>query len=74
LTQILFDPTQRYFFDPKRKKLKNLGLLGEIFKTQTKTRSNPIQPEQQKIDPTQNNLSVVTIQRIEERRQRQANQ
>jgi len=34
--RVLFDPTQRDFFDPKGKKLKNLGFLGEIFKTQTK--------------------------------------
>jgi len=31
------DPrTRRDFFDPKRKKLKSFGFLGEIFQTQTK--------------------------------------
>jgi len=35
LTWVLFDPTQRDFFDPKGKKLKKLTFLGEIFQTQT---------------------------------------
>jgi len=35
-SQPIFDPTQSRFFDPKGKKLKNLGFLREIFLTQTK--------------------------------------
>jgi len=35
MTRVPYDPTQRDFFDPKGKKLKNLTFLGEIFQTQT---------------------------------------
>jgi len=52
LIRVLFDPTQRDFFNPTGNKLKNLGFLGEIFQTQTKDGwPNPTRPEQQKIDP-----------------------
>jgi len=34
-----FDPTRRYFFDPKGKKLKNLTFLGEIFQIQIQTQT-----------------------------------
>jgi len=37
LTLELFDPTQKDFYDPKGKKLKNLTFLEEIFFIQTKT-------------------------------------
>jgi len=37
MTQLLFDLTRRDFFDPKKKKLKNLTFLGEIFQTQTQS-------------------------------------
>jgi len=38
LTWVLFDPTRRDFFDPKGKKLKNLGFIGEILQTQPQTK------------------------------------
>jgi len=38
LTRVLFDPTQRDFFDPKEKKLKILGFLREIFQTLAQTK------------------------------------
>jgi len=44
------------FFDRKRKKLKNLTFLGELFEIQTQTINgwpNPTRPEPQKIYPTQ---------------------
>jgi len=52
LTRVLFDQTQRYFFDPKGRKLKNLVFFRGNF-------PNPnqrwlTQPEQEKIDPTYN--------------------
>jgi len=31
----LFDPAHNNFFEPKGKKLENLGFLGEIFQAQT---------------------------------------
>jgi len=37
LTQVLFDPTPRDFFDLKGKKLKTLTFLEEIFQIQTQT-------------------------------------
>jgi len=49
LTQVLFDPTRSDFFLTKKKKLKNLVFLGEIF-----------QLEQQKIDQTQPGSKFLT--------------
>jgi len=34
---VLFNPTQRDFFDPKGKNMKILTFLGEIFQIQTQT-------------------------------------
>jgi len=56
LTRVLSDPTQRDFFRPDWKKLKNLTVLGEIFQTQTMDAADPTQPKQQKLtrpDPDQ---------------------
>jgi len=40
LTQVLFDPTQRDFFDHEGKIFKILGFLGEVFQTQTQTKDD----------------------------------
>jgi len=37
-------------FEPKGKKLKQLGFLGEIFETQTQTKDGWPEPKQQKVD------------------------
>jgi len=49
------------FFDPKGKKLKNLGFLSEIFpiQTQTKTKKRWLtRPNQQKFYPTPDNKNL----------------
>jgi len=52
LTQVLFDPTRRDFFDPKGKKLKIFTFLGEIFQTQTKTIDSRPDPGQKFLIPS----------------------
>jgi len=55
LIRVLFDLTQRDFFDPKRKKLKNLTFLGDIFQIQTQTISglpNPTRATKNWPDPS----------------------
>jgi len=49
LTWVLFDRTQRDFFDPKVKKLKNLRFLGEFFHTQTQTKVGWADPNHKKL-------------------------
>jgi len=45
--------SEEIVFDPKSKKLKNLGFLGEIFKHKHKPKTaDPTWPKQQKFDPT----------------------
>jgi len=73
LTQVLFDTTRWDFFDPKGRKLKNLGFLGEIIQTQTKAMLTWLNPSKEKLtrqgpknfdpDPSLQNtqLSAVTL-------------
>jgi len=34
---VIFDPNRRDFFEPERKNIKNLTILGEIFQIQTQS-------------------------------------